>query len=401
MENKTQQILDTVTPMGFKITNKTDKTQVVKLFDINTKYNNDANIKIDVLLPHGENKTYDELIAETHHENKVFGLISINSENTEQVVEIITITCDEGEDEPSLHVVPQTYFTVDQIDPTFINIVRETKKNQYFVLWFHLQPNTEMAIRFYDAIEQPIEINITEEELMEEDIFMGNDNENTDYEINVTNSTGENLKQHNSEQKMCKTNHPPIQLIVKNTTKETKLATLFGFSKNYLKVNYGSQNGIEIKSNIPNITYGEILTKLAFNPIETSLIKINAKSEEQAKQIITLTAVDTSGQSCTMPIITESYWSKLQKDKNQVEIPYTVAQDESTEWSFNVLPEEEVIITLFYNELPVNLFGLNSKLKRFGKLISEQSQDIYNLTQRLELLENKKSWWQKWFSKSK
>jgi hypothetical protein len=253
-----------------------------------------------------------------------------------------------------------------------------------------------MSIRFYDAIEELVEI--TEEDFMEEEMVVGNDNKNLDYKINITNSTGEDIEQHNSEQKTYKTNNPPIQLVVKNLTKETQLATLFGFSKNYLKENYGSPNGIEIKP-IPIInTYGEVLNNLAFNPIETSLIRIKAKSEEQVKQIITIKSVSPFGAICTLPIITQSYWSEHQKDKTIIEIPYMVTQDESTEWSFNVLPEEEVVITLFYDELPVNLLSIKSRLKRFQKLFGEKAQDIYNLTQRLEQLENKKSWWQKWFA---
>jgi len=233
---------------------------------------------------------------------------------------------------------------------------------------------------------------------------MGNDNENTDYEINVTNSTGENLKQHNSEQEMCKTNPSPYQIFIKNKTKETLLANLFGFNTNYDKrdSNFGSDEGLEITPTQSNVSYSMLLAQSALQPFKTSLIRINAKSEEQVKQKITLVTTDSNGQSCSVPLITESYWSEKQNQKTIIDIPFCILQDGNTEWFLRILPEEEVSITIFPSE-KINISGFlgSDYFEKTNRKILLLEELNNNLTQRLEQLENKKWWWQKLFSKSK
>lgn len=394
MENNTQKILDTVTPLGFKITNKTDKPQVVKLFDVNTKYNNDANIKIDVLLPHGENKTYDELIAETHHENKVFGLISINSENTEQVVKLLALSG--AEDEPYHHIYTQLHFTADQANHKFVNIVREITKTERFKLVFEILPNTEMAIRFYDAIEEkPIEINIDISEKHQE------------VEGSYSNKSYESINRKYSSPITAESGRlspSPYQIFIKNKTKETLLANLFGFNTNYDKrdCNFGSDEGLEITPTQSNVSYSMLLAQSALQPFETSLIRIVAKTEEQVKQIITFVSTDSNGQSVNVPLITESYWSEKQSQKTIIDIPYCILQDGGTEWFLPILPEEEVSITIFPSE-KINISGFlgSDYFEKINRKILVLEELNKELGSRLHKLENKKSLWQKWFSKSK
>src|SRR5690606_34563070 len=136
----------------------------------------------------------------------------------------------------------------------------------------------------------------------------------------------------------------------------------------------------------------------ALQPFETSLIRIVAKTEEQVKQIITFVSTDSNGQSCSVPLYTESYWNEKQEQKTIIDIPSCILQDGGTEWFLPILPEEEVSITIFPSE-KINISGFlgSDYFEKINRRILVLEELNKELCSKFDKLENKKWWWEKWF----
>lgn len=139
----------------------------------------------------------------------------------------------------------------------------------------------------------------------------------------------------------------PYQVSVENTTAGTLTAILFGFNQYFLDANFGSATGIVISMSAANITYQELLTQSAFQPFETSLIRIESSNSSQVTQIITITVKDANGQSLTTPLITQNYFAAYQQQATIIDIPYSLKVDGNTSLSFSVLATTTVSITFF------------------------------------------------------
>jgi hypothetical protein len=139
----------------------------------------------------------------------------------------------------------------------------------------------------------------------------------------------------------------PYQVTVTNTTGGTLAAVLFGKNSHLLSTNFGSAAGIDVTPAQSNVTYVELLQQSAEQPFETSLIRIQSSNASQVTQIITVTSKDANGQSCAVPIITQSYFSANQFQSGIIDVPHAVRVDGNTALGFNVLPNTSVTITLF------------------------------------------------------
>jgi hypothetical protein len=150
----------------------------------------------------------------------------------------------------------------------------------------------------------------------------------------------------------------PYQIVVTNTTNGTLAAELFGKNKNLLATNFGSAVGIDVAPAQSNVSYVELLQQSAEQPFETSLIRIQSSNASQVTQIITITSKDANGQSCSVPVITQSYFSANQFQSGIIDVPHIVRIDGNSLMSFNVLPLTSVTITLF----PANKVNLSKTL---------------------------------------
>lgn len=398
MKNSTQYILDNVKSIGFKITNNTDKIQTIRLFDVDTKYNDNTEVNIDVInkIDAQVTKLYDEYIADKNLETTKLGSIYVNSDNTNQVSQILSIINKAAES--VIPIVTQIYFTADQTDSKYVFINHHIDKTKDTVISFDILPNTVMAIRFYDDVE--------EIEESKEEISIGITKKDEEVEVPkkiIVESSDLNDSISTIKQKYTFSS-TPYQLDIINKTDEPKIANLFGFNKNYDKrdSNFSSEEGIEIHPSQYNVSYSELLAQTALQPFKTSLIRIYAKTEEQVKQIITIKCVDANGQTVTIPLITESYWSENQPQKNIIDIPYCYNQDANTELFIKILPKERVVITLFPDE-KINTSRLlrGNYFENITNNISILKEKNKDFELRLSILENKKSWFKKLFSKTK
>jgi hypothetical protein len=139
----------------------------------------------------------------------------------------------------------------------------------------------------------------------------------------------------------------PYQVTVTNSTAGTLNAVLFGKNSHLLSANFGSAAGIVVSPAQSNVTYVELLQQSAEQPFETSLIRIQSQNTAQITQIITVTSKDANGQSCTVPIITQSYFSANQFQAGILDVPHAVRIDGNTSLGFPVMANTAVVFTLF------------------------------------------------------
>ena len=139
----------------------------------------------------------------------------------------------------------------------------------------------------------------------------------------------------------------PYQVSITNTTGATGTAILFGYNKYLLTTNFGSAAGITVVPSQVNITYLELLQQSAGQPFETSLMRIQSSNTSQVTQVLTVTSKDANGQECTIPIITQSYFSANQFQATIIDVPFNLTIDANTYISIPVLATTTVVFTFF------------------------------------------------------
>ena len=139
----------------------------------------------------------------------------------------------------------------------------------------------------------------------------------------------------------------PYQLLVQNTTAGTLNLVMFGYNQFLLSTNFGSSVGLTVTPAQSNVSYLQLLTQSSSQPFETSLIRIQSSNASQVTQIITVTVSDANGQSATLPIITQSYFSSYQQQSGILDVPYSVKIDGNTSLTSSILTNTTVTYTFF------------------------------------------------------
>lgn len=153
----------------------------------------------------------------------------------------------------------------------------------------------------------------------------------------------------------------PYQVLVTNTTAGSLNLVLFGFNQFLLSTNFGSATGLTVTPAQSNVSYLQLLTQSASQVFETSLIRVQSSNASQVTQIITVTVSDANGQSATLPIITQSYFSSYQQQSGILDVPYQVKIDGNTSLTSTILANTTVTYAFFPAE-KINLGnGLNGK----------------------------------------
>lgn len=153
----------------------------------------------------------------------------------------------------------------------------------------------------------------------------------------------------------------PYQVSIVNSTAGTLNAVLFGKNQYLLSTNFGSDTGIAVTPAQTNVSYLFLLQQSSDQPFETSLIRIQSTNTSQITQILTVTVLDANGQSATLPIITQSYFSSYQQQSGILDVPYSLKIDGNTNLSFPVLATTTVVITFFPAEKVDTARSLNNK----------------------------------------
>ena len=139
----------------------------------------------------------------------------------------------------------------------------------------------------------------------------------------------------------------PYQVNVTNTTAGTLTVVLFGMNTYLLTNNFGTSVGVTVTPAQSNVSYLELLQQSASNPFSTSLVRIQTSNPSQLTQILTLTSKDANGQSCNIPIITQSYFSANQFQSTILDVPYPVKIDGNTYLTFPILGNTTATYTFF------------------------------------------------------
>lgn len=139
----------------------------------------------------------------------------------------------------------------------------------------------------------------------------------------------------------------PYQLLVQNTTAGSLSLVMFGYNQYLLSTNFGSATGLSVTPAQTNVSYLQLLTQSANQPFETSLIRVQSTNASQVTQIITVTVSDANGQSATLPIITQSYFSSYQQQSGILDVPYSVKIDGNTSLTSTILANTTVTYTFF------------------------------------------------------
>jgi hypothetical protein len=139
----------------------------------------------------------------------------------------------------------------------------------------------------------------------------------------------------------------PYQITVTNSGLTNLTLVLFGNNQFLLSTNFGSSVGLSVAPSQTNISYLQLLQQSASQPFETSLIRIQSSSAPQVTQIITVTVTDANGQSATLPIITQSYFSAYQQQSGILDVPYQVKIDGNTSLTTIILAGQTCVYTFF------------------------------------------------------
>lgn len=161
----------------------------------------------------------------------------------------------------------------------------------------------------------------------------------------------------------------PYQISITNTTGSPLNAIIFGANIYLLSTNFGSAVGITITPSQSTVTYLQLLQQSNLQPFETSLIRIQSTNTAQITQIINITSTDANGQQCTIPLITQSYFSANQYQAGILDIPYNLKVDGNTFLTYQVLGSTTVVITFFPAEkanVARMLGAQRSTLQKYG-----------------------------------
>jgi hypothetical protein len=153
----------------------------------------------------------------------------------------------------------------------------------------------------------------------------------------------------------------PYQVLVVNTTAGSLNLVMFGYNQFLLSTNFGSSVGLSVTPAQTNVSYLQLLTQSASQPFETSLIRVQSSNASQVTQIITVTVTDANGQSATLPIITQSYFSSYQQQSGILDVPYSVKIDGNTSLTSSILANTTVTYTFFPAEKVNVSKGLNGQ----------------------------------------
>lgn len=139
----------------------------------------------------------------------------------------------------------------------------------------------------------------------------------------------------------------PYQISVTNTTGGTLTVVLFGMYQYLQSTNYGSSVGLTVTPSQTNVSYLMLLQQSAAQPFETSLIRVQTTNAAQVTQILTITSTDANGQTCTVPVITQNYFSPNQFQSGIIDVPYNVTIDGNTNITSQILANTTVVYTFF------------------------------------------------------
>ena len=142
----------------------------------------------------------------------------------------------------------------------------------------------------------------------------------------------------------------PFKVIVYNSTDVDLSAVLFGFNKYGGASNFGSAAGLEITTGFTGVDYSQLLRQSAFEPFETSLMRVRSSNQSQVLETLNITVTNSDGSQCTSALNTEDYFSVAQQQATFVDVPVAITLNGSTYITTTILAEARVTYTFFPSE---------------------------------------------------
>lgn len=97
------------------------------------------------------------------------------------------------------------------------------------------------------------------------------------------------------------------KFLIENTANKIQKAVLFGFDRNFLQPNFGSEDGIKVTLIDSKKTYFNLLESISDKVLTIDLIKVKSKNTNQVTKIITIDEVDYNAHRLIVPIVTQSF----------------------------------------------------------------------------------------------
>lgn len=154
----------------------------------------------------------------------------------------------------------------------------------------------------------------------------------------------------------------PYQFTIKNNTDELKTARLFGYNLFYNKKNFGSDEGIVVKTNY--VEYSHLLAETNAYPFQNGKILMYTKDKNQFTKVWTYFSKRGTGNALSFPLMIPKI-EKQQFDRvqpNLIEITNEFWIDGNSYFEIPVFPKGELTLTFS----PQKRLRLANFLERVG-----------------------------------
>lgn len=139
----------------------------------------------------------------------------------------------------------------------------------------------------------------------------------------------------------------PFKVIVYNSTGSDASAVLFGFNKYGGASNFGSAAGLELTTGFTGVEYAQLLRQSAFEPFETSLMRVRSSNTSQVLETLNITVTNSDGSQCTDALNTEDYFSVAQQQATFVDVPVSLTINGSAYITTTILAGARATYTFF------------------------------------------------------
>lgn len=139
----------------------------------------------------------------------------------------------------------------------------------------------------------------------------------------------------------------PYCIGIRNNTDETKTAILFGRNRFLNKKNFGSDDGVEVYSLIPDDEYAEILNESAEFPVDFDTIFIRSENREQLIQKWDMVSKNSRGEKVFGNIFTKEFYKEEQNNKEANLITYRGIINGRCFFSIPILSKTKMEVSIY------------------------------------------------------
>ncbi len=141
---------------------------------------------------------------------------------------------------------------------------------------------------------------------------------------------------------------------ITNSTHYTKKAIILGHDEFLASENFGSEEGIQIKSLNEKSSYEQVLCETAKKRFQIDVIKIESSNISQVISELMLTNYKEGVKTVERTILMQAYYSAYQTEAGIIEAPMIdLTLDSSMCFEYEVFPNTELSLTLIGREIKI------------------------------------------------